>query len=371
MVLPLRSDAPWQRLPWLLPVALSVSLAALDGFHRMMGGVLESPSPPAPIELSLAEPPPPAPPAPPPAAAPPLAPRPPPAPLSEPRAPAPPPMPVTQAPPQRVSPPQPAKPAPARPRTMKPELQEVSRQVPGMVTEPLLRRRALTEEEWRQLDEIYHIGRGGSFDPVEVEEGPRRAARSARLPPLTKEQWAALDRIYRVGQGTGATAAEVMEGPLRSARSARVPPLTPEQWAALDQIYHVGRDNSLNPPAVSEAGRIGALSVRMAILTPMAGVAYGSQPFARHSGMAARATDHPLPELPAGLGLDGELVATARFRIAADGSATVELTKPTAEPGLDRLLLAALQKWRFTPAYDDFGRAVASTIELRLTISAR
>lgn len=372
MAAPLRSDAPWQRLPWLLPMALSLSLAALDGFHHIMGGALES-APPAPVEVSLVElPPPPAPP--PPAVA--LAPESPveapptpvPLPQPQPKA-APPPASIASAPP-RV-PPTTAKPAPprARPRTITPQLREITRQVPGMTTEPLLRSERLTKEQWRRLDKIYHVGRDESFNPLEVTEGPLRAAASARLPPLTKEQWAKLDQIYHVGANTGAMNPEVMEGPIRAARSARLPPLTKAQWAALDRIYHVG-ENTNDPPEVLEAGRRGALSVSMSLTAP-GPVVDPSRPttWIAHNGMAARAIEQPLPTLPADLALDHVLVVTARFHIAADGSATVELTKLTAQPKLDGLLLAALQKWRFAPAYEG-GRAVASTLELQLTISA-
>ena len=66
----------------------------------------------------------------------------------------------------------------------------------------------------------------------------------------------------------------------------------------------------------------------------------------------------------------GELVAVARFQVAADGATTVDLTGPTTEPKLNDLLLATLRRWRFAPAYQS-GRAVDSTLELRLTISVQ
>jgi protein TonB len=78
-----------------------------------------------------------------------------------------------------------------------------------------------------------------------------------------------------------------------------------------------------------------------------------------------------MPEIPADLILDaGEIVVVARFLVAADGVAQVELTGPTPEAKLNEVLLAALQKWRFTPAFRD-GRAVESTVEARLEISLR
>jgi protein TonB len=53
----------------------------------------------------------------------------------------------------------------------------------------------------------------------------------------------------------------------------------------------------------------------------------------------------------------------ARFHIAVDGSATVELVKPTPNPRLNRILLDSLRKWRFIPAIKN-GRPVASTQEI-------
>jgi outer membrane biosynthesis protein TonB len=377
MAVPFRSDAPWQRLPWLLPVALSLSLAALDGFHHIMGEALES-APPTPVEVSLVELPPP------PAVAP-----------ASPAEVQPTPVPQAEAPPPRVPPPQPQpKPAPppasiasapprlppeaakaapprAQARTITPKLREITRQVPGMTTAPLLRSEPPTEEQWRRLSKTYHTGEEDSFSPLETREGPRRAAASARLPPLTKEQWAKLDQIYHVGEGIGATNSEVMKGSIRAARSVRLPPLTRAQWAALDRIYHVGETSYTDPVEVMEATRRAALSISMALTAP-GPVVDPSRPttWIAHNGMAARAIEQPLPTLPDDLVLDHVLMVTARFRIAADGSATVELTKPTAQAKLDGLLLAALQKWRFAPAYEN-GHPVASTLELQLTIAAR
>lgn len=85
----------------------------------------------------------------------------------------------------------------------------------------------------------------------------------------------------------------------------------------------------------------------------------------------ARAIFKPMPELPAELRRRNvEWVAVARFKVAADGSAEVELVEPTSEPFLNRLLLATLKRWRFFPALDN-GRPVASSLELRIPISVK
>ncbi|MFI5316055.1 MAG: TonB family protein [Myxococcota bacterium] len=87
--------------------------------------------------------------------------------------------------------------------------------------------------------------------------------------------------------------------------------------------------------------------------------------------MSARALYRPLPEVPERLRHhDAELVAVARFLVAADGTAQVELIEPTSEPSLNRSLIATLRTWRFFPALEE-GRPVASTIDLRIPISVR
>jgi periplasmic protein TonB len=87
--------------------------------------------------------------------------------------------------------------------------------------------------------------------------------------------------------------------------------------------------------------------------------------------MGARALYQPLPEIPEELRHRAmDLVALARFRVAANGSAEVELVQPTPDAALNRALLDALKKWRFFPAMDA-GKPVASTLEIRIPISVR
>ena len=112
--------------------------------------------------------------------------------------------------------------------------------------------------------------------------------------------------------------------------------------------------------------------------SPMAGApaqAQQSAPLTRSptSGitMGARALYQPMPEIPDELRhRDLSVVAMARFRVAADGSATVTLVQATADPRLNAALMSALQKWRFFPAMDD-GRPIASTIDIRVPIEVR
>jgi protein TonB len=85
----------------------------------------------------------------------------------------------------------------------------------------------------------------------------------------------------------------------------------------------------------------------------------------------ARAISQPLPEIPEALRHRSlEITAVARFKVAANGSAQVELTGPTADSDLNRALLESLRRWRFFPAMQD-GKPVASTVEIRIPISVR
>ncbi|NNM69002.1 MAG: TonB family protein [Gallionella sp.] len=62
--------------------------------------------------------------------------------------------------------------------------------------------------------------------------------------------------------------------------------------------------------------------------------------------------------------------AVARFQIAADGTTTVELIRPTQNPRLNRLLLDTLRNWRFAPAMQD-GKPVASTKDQVIRVNVR
>ncbi len=85
----------------------------------------------------------------------------------------------------------------------------------------------------------------------------------------------------------------------------------------------------------------------------------------------ARAIIHPLPQIPEDL-REGAFIsaALARFHIAVDGSAEVELVTPTQDPRLNRILLDTLKKWRFFPAIKG-GQPVATTEEILVKVQVR
>jgi protein TonB len=87
--------------------------------------------------------------------------------------------------------------------------------------------------------------------------------------------------------------------------------------------------------------------------------------------MGARAIYKPLPEIPDALRRRNlEMVAVARFSVAADGSAQVALIEPTSEPDLNRALLDSLKRWRFFPAMQN-GKPVASSVDIRIPVSVK
>ena len=59
-----------------------------------------------------------------------------------------------------------------------------------------------------------------------------------------------------------------------------------------------------------------------------------------------------------------------RFHVAADGSATVEMTKATPNLRLNRLLLETLKNWRFFPAVRE-GKPIASEAELVIRVDVK
>ena len=85
----------------------------------------------------------------------------------------------------------------------------------------------------------------------------------------------------------------------------------------------------------------------------------------------AQAIVQPLPIIPDELRQDAmNEVATARFHIAVDGSATAELIKPTQNPRLNRLLLDTLKNWKFFPAMKA-GKPVASVEDMVIRVNVK
>lgn len=82
--------------------------------------------------------------------------------------------------------------------------------------------------------------------------------------------------------------------------------------------------------------------------------------------MGARAIYQPKPEIPDDMrDQPVHVTVLARFHIAADGSVTVELVNPAANPRINQLLLNTLRDWRFFPAIQN-GKPVDSDQEIQI-----
>jgi periplasmic protein TonB len=74
----------------------------------------------------------------------------------------------------------------------------------------------------------------------------------------------------------------------------------------------------------------------------------------------------PLPKIPDDLRMEAfRTFAVARFHVATDGSATVELVTPCQNPRLNRILMDTLRTWRFKSATQG-GKPVASAFTIRV-----
>ena len=90
-----------------------------------------------------------------------------------------------------------------------------------------------------------------------------------------------------------------------------------------------------------------------------------------YASSGARAILQPLPQIPDDLRREAfNSSVLVRFHVAVDGSAEVELTRPTQDVRLNRIVMDSLKKWRFMPAIRD-GKPVASTEEILVKIEVK
>jgi len=145
---------------------------------------------------------------------------------------------------------------------------------------------------------------------------------------------------------------------------AKVRTRTPEVLSSTATPDGAGDTPSVEQPpaeeyASSNSARAGSLDAK--------GSSHGDM----YANSAARAIVQPMPQIPDDLRMAAfQSAALARFHIAVDGSAEVELVKPTPIPRLNRILLDSLKKWRFMPALKS-GKPVASTEEILVKIEVK
>jgi protein TonB len=148
--------------------------------------------------------------------------------------------------------------------------------------------------------------------------------------------------------------------PAMEARDAIAPPAAAPQPAAPS----TATTSSTSKQDDGRASRVPHETARDPVAGPRGGPPGGGT-------AGARVIYQPLPEIPEALRHRSiEIIAVARFKVAANGSAQVELTEPTADPDLNHALLESLRRWRFFPAMQD-GKPAASTVEIRIPISVR
>jgi protein TonB len=105
--------------------------------------------------------------------------------------------------------------------------------------------------------------------------------------------------------------------------------------------------------------------------TPKAEASPQKAPSGTTENHGARAIVHPLPIIPDDIRAEAlKDTATAIFHVAADGSSTVELSKPTQNTRLNLILLNTLKTWRFFPAVKE-GKPIDSVQELTIHISVQ
>ena len=167
--------------------------------------------------------------------------------------------------------------------------------------------------------------------------------------------------------------AQVIELPASQPAHAATPPRPMAQSPRPAEPVHVQPVPVVpsRPVTTTPAPAAPAHAAPAAVPTPPAPqAAAATKPAMAASGAATSASNgpqavyHPLPKIPDELREEAlDASATARFAVAADGSVTVALTRPTQDPRLNRLLLDTLGTWRFFPAVKD-GKPVASTTEV-------
>ena len=142
-----------------------------------------------------------------------------------------------------------------------------------------------------------------------------------------------------------------------TAELVELPPPEPSQ----PQVHQKIIEQPKIEPAVQQKQQPSVVTPPPPQIVPLVTTPPPSKPaVAMNVNRGAQALVQPLPAIPDELREDAmNEAAMARFQIAVDGSAAVELVKPTQNPRLNRLLLDTLKNWKFIPAIKE-GKPVAS-----------
>lgn len=142
---------------------------------------------------------------------------------------------------------------------------------------------------------------------------------------------------------------------------------------------HLVTKPNLNPaatavaPSPADEGQGGTVGEPLGNIGARGGSPYGKgeSTGSLYPNSGARAILQPLPQIPDEMRrqvLNSSVLA--RFHVAADGSAEVELAQPTQDVRLNRIVMDSLKKWRFMPAIRD-GKPVASIEDILVKIQVR
>ncbi len=152
----------------------------------------------------------------------------------------------------------------------------------------------------------------------------------------------------------------------------------PAAKPAAKPIHHAPRARPHLPPPALATSPSGGIAVSVPPAPPSVpkedtsgisgGTGVGTGAGVGTDSAGARAIYAPPPKIPDDLREDAiHAEAMAHFVVAPDGTVTVTLIKPTSNPRLNQVLLAALSQWQFFPAMRS-GAPVPSEFDLRIPI---
>jgi protein TonB len=152
----------------------------------------------------------------------------------------------------------------------------------------------------------------------------------------------------------------------------------PAAKPAAKPVHHAPRPHPRLAPSTLATSPSGGISVPVPAAPPSVpkedtsgiagGTGVGTGAGVGNDNAGARAIFAPPPKIPDDLRDDAiHAEAMAHFVVAPDGTVTVTLVKPTGNPRLNQVLLAALSQWQFFPAMRS-GVPVAAEFDLRIPI---
>jgi hypothetical protein len=200
---------------------------------------------------------------------------------------------------------------------------------------------------------LYHPGQWDSGGIVRAA-----ASASRKMPPA--EDWTVLDTTGSPLPAAMPAASVEVSYPARLAQlqteaavPTRLADLTPDEQRII-----------LARRGVHEARPAVRVAIKVKVLETEDPAQY------LRSGSPAVPIDAPLPEVPAALlQQKGDWMMVARVHVARNGATDITITRPIADPALNRAVDEALSRWRFRPSSAGYGQPEDSTIKLSVKVS--